>query len=337
MNNNLLLEFLSKKYTSLINDYQLSNLIKNIASSCQKISNLLDKGSLNGIFGKYNKLNVQGEVQAKLDVIANNIIVDENKSIGSLAGLASEEIDDFYKIPDEYKTGDYLLLFDPLDGSSNIDVNISVGTIFSVLKINRKINNNKEIIVNDFLQPGINQIAAGYAIYGPQTSFMISLGKGVHSFTLDKSISEWILTNESIQISKYTNEFSINSSNSRHWDKYIYNYVQDCLRGSDGPSCKDYNMRWTGSMVADVHRIMTRGGIFLYPWDSRNPDVPGKLRLMYEANPMGFLVEQAGGAASNGNRRILEITPDKLHQRTSVILGSSDEVNRLLAYYINTY
>nr|WP_051033136.1 class 1 fructose-bisphosphatase [Candidatus Kinetoplastibacterium oncopeltii] len=320
-----------------MNDSQLSGLIKNIAVSCRKISNLLDKGNLNNIFGKYNKINVQGEMQAKLDVIANDIIVDENNCIGSLAGLASEEMEDFYRIPDDYKTGDYLLLFDPLDGSSNIDVNISVGTIFSILRINRKINNNKEIIINDFLQPGINQIAAGYAIYGPQTSIVISLGKGVHSFTLDKNINEWILDNKLMNIPNCTNEFSINSSNSRHWDENIYNYVQDCLIGTDGPLRKNYNMRWTGSMVADVHRIMTRGGIFLYPWDSRNPSIPGKLRLMYEANPMAFLVEQAGGIASNGNKRILEIIPEKLHQRTSVILGSSDEVNILLRSYINTY
>ncbi|AGF49069.1 class 1 fructose-bisphosphatase [Candidatus Kinetoplastidibacterium galati] len=336
MNNNLLLEFLSEKYISLINNHQLFNLIKNIAISCKKISSILDKGNLNDIFGKNNKINVQGETQTKLDIIANDIIIHENNCIGSLSGLASEEMEAFYKIPDNYKTGDYLLLFDPLDGSSNIDVNISVGTIFSILKINRKIN-NKEIIINDFLQPGIKQIAAGYAIYGPQTNFVISLGKGVHNFTLNKETSEWILTNEFMKIPKYTNEFSINSSNSRYWDKCIYNYVQDCLKGSDGPLSKNYNMRWTGSMVADVHRIMTRGGIFLYPWDSRNPSIPGKLRLMYEANPMGFLVEQSGGIASNGSKRILEIVPKELHQRTSVILGSSDEVSKLLISYINTY
>ncbi|AGF49794.1 fructose-1,6-bisphosphatase I [Candidatus Kinetoplastibacterium blastocrithidii TCC012E] len=332
-----MLEFLSEKYTSLRNDAQLSNLIQNIAKSCQKISNLLDKGDLNNVLGKSENINIQGEVQAKLDIIANNIIINENNFIGSLAGLVSEEMDCFYKIPDNYKTGDYLLLFDPLDGSSNIDVNISVGTIFSILKVHRKIKNSKELISNDFLQPGINQIAAGYAIYGPQTSFVISLGNGVHSFILDKEEKRLVLTNESMKMPKDTNEFSINSSNSRYWDKFIYNYVQDCLRGSDGPLSKNYNMRWTGSMVADVHRIITRGGIFLYPWDSRNPNIPGKLRLMYEANPMSFIVEQAGGIASDGNKRILEILPNELHQRASVILGSSNEVNRLLDCYLNTY
>ena len=228
--------------------------------------------------------------------------------------------------------GEYLLLFDPLDGSSNIDVNVSIGTIFSVL---RKVGHHRGVSEEDFLQPGRAQAAAGYCVYGPQTTLVLTVGEGVAMFTLDRETGSWVLTSDQVTIPADTKEFAINMSNLRHWDAPVRRYIDECLAGKDGPRGKDYNMRWVASMVADVHRILTRGGIFLYPWDRREPDKPGKLRLMYEANPMAFLVEPAGGLATNGEQRIMDLTPTKLHERVSVMLGSKNEVQRVTEYHQN--
>jgi fructose-1,6-bisphosphatase I len=244
--------------------------------------------------------------------------------------MASEEMDDIYPVPNRYPQGEYLLLFDPLDGSSNIDVNVSIGTIFSVL---RKPEGPQTVNVQDFLQAGRQQVAAGYCIYGPQTTLVLTVGDGVAMFTLDREQGSFVLTQENVRIPPDTQEFAINMSNMRHWAPPVRRYIDECLQGKDGPRGKDFNMRWIASMVADVHRILTRGGVFMYPWDQREPNKPGKLRLMYEANPMGWLIEQAGGAATNGHQRILDLQPSQLHERVSVILGSRHEVERVTAYH----
>ena len=282
--------------------------------------------------GSAGSENVQGEVQKKLDIIANDVLIEANEWGGHLAAMASEEMDNIHVVPNRYPQGEYLLMFDPLDGSSNIEVNVSIGTIFSVLK---KVSTNQAVSEQDFLQPGTQQVAAGYCIYGPQTTLVLTVGDGVAMFTLDREQGSFVLTQENIKIPEDTKEFAINMSNMRHWDAPMKRYVDECLAGKEGPRGKDFNMRWIASMVADVHRILTRGGIFMYPWDKREPEKPGKLRLMYEANPMGWLVEQAGGAASNGHQRILEVHPTQLHQRVSVILGSKNEVERVTRYHTN--
>jgi fructose-1,6-bisphosphatase I len=240
-------------------------------------------------------------------------------------------MDSIYVVPNRYPQGEYLLLFDPLDGSSNIDVNVSIGTIFSVLK---KPEGNSAVCEADFLQKGHAQVAAGYCVYGPQTTLVLTVGDGVAMFTLDREQGSFVLTQEHVQIPADTKEFAINMSNMRHWDEPVKRYIDECLSGQTGPRGKDFNMRWVASMVADVHRILTRGGVFMYPWDKREPDKPGKLRLLYEANPMSWLVEQAGGAATNGQQRILDIQPQQLHQRVSVFLGSKNEVDRVSSFHI---
>jgi fructose-1,6-bisphosphatase I len=307
-------------------------LLEVVARACKSISHAVNKGALGGVLGSANSENVQGEVQKKLDIIANEVLIEANEWGGHLAGMASEEMDTILSVPNRYPAGEYLLLFDPLDGSSNIDVNVSIGTIFSVLK---KPEGGAEVGEQDFLQPGRQQVAAGYCIYGPQTTLVLTVGKGVAMFTLDREQGSFVLVQEHVQIPKDTKEFAINMSNMRHWDTPVKRYIDECLAGKEGPRGKDFNMRWIASMVADVHRILTRGGIFMYPWDKREPHKPGKLRLMYEANPMGWLVEQAGGAATNGRERILDIAPTELHQRVSVILGSKNEVERVTGYHLN--
>jgi len=280
---------------------------------------------LGEVLGSADTENVQGEVQKKLDVIANEVLIEANVWGGHLAAMASEEMDSIHVVPDRYPQGEYLLLFDPLDGSSNIDVNVSIGTIFSVL---RKVTNHRGVSEEDFLQPGKQQAAAGYCVYGPQTTLVLTVGDGVVMFTLDRETGSWKLTERDVQIPVDTKEFAINMSNMRHWAPPVRQYIDECLAGKEGPRGKDFNMRWVASMVADVHRILTRGGVFLYPWDQREPEKPGKLRLMYEANPMAFIVEQAGGAATNAHQRILDLQPTKLHERVSVVLGSKNEVQR---------
>ncbi|QHE87479.1 class 1 fructose-bisphosphatase [Hydrogenophaga sp. BPS33] len=309
---------------------QLRLLLEVVARACKSISQAVNKGDLGGVLGAATSENVQGEMQKKLDIIANEVLIEANEWGGHLAAMASEEMDSIYVVPNRYPQGEYLLLFDPLDGSSNIDVNVSIGTIFSVLK---KPEGSAGVSEQDFLQPGSHQVAAGYCVYGPQTTLVLTVGDGVAMFTLDREQGSFVLTQEHVKIPADTKEFAINMSNMRHWDAPVKRYVDECLAGKEGVREKDFNMRWIASMVADVHRILTRGGIFMYPWDKREPNKPGKLRLMYEANPMGWLVEQAGGAATNGHQRILDIQPTKLHERVSVILGSKNEVERVTRYH----
>jgi len=309
---------------------QLRLLLEVVARSCKGISLSVTKGALGDILGATESENVQGEVQKKLDIIANEVLIEANEWGGHLAAMASEEMDSIHVIPNRYPQGEYLLLFDPLDGSSNIDVNVSIGTIFSVLK---KPTNSPAVTEADFLQAGNQQVAAGYCVYGPQTTLVLTVGNGVAMFTLDREQGSFVLTHENVKVPEDTQEFAINMSNMRHWDTPVKRYVDECLAGTEGPREKNFNMRWIASMVADVHRILTRGGVFMYPWDKREPNKPGKLRLMYEANPMSWLIEQAGGAATNGKQRILDIKPDALHQRVSVILGSKNEVDRVTQYH----
>jgi fructose-1,6-bisphosphatase I len=305
-------------------------LIEVVARACKRIAIAVNKGALGDVLGSTDQSNVQGEVVKKLDVIANEVLVEANEWGGHLAAMASEEMDSIHVVPNRYPQGEFLLLFDPLDGSSNIDVNVSIGTIFSVL---RKVGHGRGVSEDDFLQPGKHQAAAGYCVYGPQTTLVLTVGDGVAMFTLDRETGSWVLTEDQVRIPEDTREFAINMSNLRHWAEPVRRYIDECLAGQEGPRGKDFNMRWVASMVADVHRILTRGGIFLYPWDKREPGKPGKLRLLYEANPMSMLVEQAGGMATNGQQRILDIVPTRLHERASVILGSRHEVERVTSYH----
>ena len=305
-------------------------LIEVVARACKRISIAIGKGALGGVLGEAGTGNIQGEAQKKLDVISNEILLEANEWGGHLAALASEEMDHPHPIPEQYPKGGYLLLFDPLDGSSNIDVNVSVGTIFSVLKVPEGVTQASEA---DFLQPGVQQVAAGYCVYGPSTTMVLTLGKGVHQFTLDRELGSFVLTQRDMMIPADTKEFSINMSNQRFWEAPVQRYIDECVAGKDGPRGKDFNMRWVASMVADVHRIITRGGVFMYPIDSKTQAQGGKLRLLYEANPMSFIIEQAGGAATTGRERILDIKPGKLHQRVPVIMGSKNEVDRVTQYH----
>jgi len=309
---------------------ELRLLIEVVARACKTISHAVGKGALGEVMGSAETENVQGEVQKKLDIISNEILLEANEWGGHLAAMASEEMETIHPIPNRYPMGEYLLLFDPLDGSSNIDVNVSIGTIFSVLKAAEGMGAPTE---QDFLQPGSQQVAAGYAVYGPQTVLVLTTGNGVNCFTLDREMGSWVLTQRNMQIPPETREYAINASNARHWHAPVTRYVGELLAGEDGPRGSNFNMRWIASMVADVHRILNRGGVFMYPADAREPGKPGKLRLMYEANPMAFIVEQAGGAATNGAQRILDIQPEKLHQRVPVFLGSKSEVERVTAYH----
>ncbi|MDM0056883.1 class 1 fructose-bisphosphatase [Variovorax fucosicus] len=309
---------------------QLRLLLEVVARACKSISQAVNKGALGGVLGSAESENVQGEIQKKLDIIANEVLIEANEWGGHLAAMASEEMDSIYVVPNRYPQGEYLLLFDPLDGSSNIDVNVSIGTIFSVLL---KPEGHPGVQESDFLQAGNKQVAAGYCVYGPQTTLVLTVGDGVAMFTLDREQGSFILTQENLRIPADTKEFAINMSNKRHWDAPVTRYIDECLAGTAGPRDKDFNMRWIASMVTDVHRILMRGGIFMYPWDKREPEKAGKLRLMYEANPMSWLVEQAGGMATNGRERILDLQPTKLHERVAVVLGSKNEVERVTRYH----
>ena len=311
---------------------ELRLLIEVVARACKTISHAVGKGALGEVLGTADTENIQGEVQKKLDIISNEILLEANEWGGHLAAMASEEMETIHLIPNRYPMGEYLLLFDPLDGSSNIDVNVSIGTIFSVLKAPEGMETPTE---QDFLQKGSQQVAAGYAIYGPQTMLVLTTGNGVHCFTLDREMGSWVLTERNIQIPVDTQEFAINASNARHWHPEVKSYVNDMIAGQDGPFGKNFNMRWIASMVADVHRILHRGGIFMYPADAREPEKAGKLRLMYEANPMSMLVEQAGGASTNGKERMLDIQPTTLHQRVAVFLGSKNAVADAMKYHQN--
>jgi len=305
-------------------------LIEVVARAVKAISVNISKGAVAGVLGDAGSENIQGEVQQKLDVIANEILLQANEWGGHLAAMASEEVEEVHQIPFDYPKGGYLLLFDPLDGSSNIDVNISVGTIFSVLRNRIEANEPGE---KAFLQPGTEQVASGYALYGPSTMLVLTLGRGVHGFTLDREMGSFVYTHPYMTIPATTQDYAVNSSNQRHWEPPVQRYIEELQQGVTGPRGKDFNMRWVASMVADIHRILTRGGVFMYPMDEKCREQGGKLRLMYEANPMAMIVEQAGGAASTGRQRIMEVQPEKLHQRVPVILGSSEEVERVARYH----
>ena len=306
-----------------------SLLLNNIVTACKEISHLVNRGDLLGVLGSAESENVQGEVQKKLDIITNDIMVDALNWTGHLAGMVSEEVDDIIAIPAQYPKGKYLALFDPLDGSSNIDVNLTVGTIFSILRCIEGI----EPVAEDFLRKGVEQVCAGFVLYGPSTMMILTTGHGVNGFTLDQDIGEFILTHSNMRIPEETSEFAINMSNQRFWTPPVTRYIDECLQGIEGPREKNFNMRWIASLVAEVYRILTRGGVFLYPSDLRESSKPGRLRLLYEANPMAFIVEQAGGACSTGVDRILDIKPTHIHQRVPLILGSKKEVERIVAYH----
>jgi len=309
---------------------EFSALLQDIVTALKGIALAVSKGPALGLAGEAGPSNVHGESPTKLDVISNDIIVRGCEWGGHLAAMASEEMEEIYAIPADYPHGKYLLVFDPLDGSSNLDVNISVGTIFSVL---RRPEGAGTATLQDFLQPGLHQVCAGYAIYGPSTMAVLTFGRGVHGFTLDRELGEFVLTHRDMRIQEGMREFAINASNERFWEPAVKRYVAECLAGRTGPREADYNMRWVASLVAEVHRILVRGGLFLSPRDSKEPRRPGQLRLLYEANPMAFIVEQAGGAASTGLGRLLEVQPTALHERVPVVLGSREEVARIERYH----
>lgn len=322
----------SEQRNSSTIDNEFYRLINDIATSCKKIASLTQKGDLVGILGAAGSENVQGEEQKKMDIITNDIFLEVLGSGGNVAALASEEMDDVYHLPEGAVHGNYLVTFDPLDGSSNMDVNVSVGTIFSIMQAPEQVENPTE---SDFLKAGTEQIAAGYCLYGPASLLVLTLGDGVKVFTLDNDCGEFVLTKDQVTIPEDTKEFAINASNQRHWEAPVQRYINECLAGKEGERGKDFNMRWVASMVAEVHRILTRGGIFMYPLDEKMKasNKGGKLRLMYEANPMAMIIEQAGGMATTGYERILDIQPSELHQRVPVILGSKNEVELVTSYH----
>ena len=312
---------------------ELRLLLEVVARACKTIGHSVGKGALGNILGSNETENVQGEVQKKLDILSNEILLESNEWGGHLSAMASEEMETIHPISKTYPHGSYLLLFDPLDGSSNIDVNVSIGTIFSVLKMPEDKTDADE---KDFLQPGRQQIAAGYALCGPQTLLVLTTGRGVHCFTLDREMGSWVLTQANMRIPEDTSEYAINASNARRWFPPVKRYFEEMQAGKKGPLKKDFNMRWVASMVTDMHRILNRGGIFMYPADERNIEQGGRIRLLYEANPMAFIVEQAGGAATNGLIPMLDVVPEKLHQRVPVFLGSKNEVDRITRYHKET-
>ncbi|HCA5141430.1 TPA: class 1 fructose-bisphosphatase [Acinetobacter baumannii] len=323
MSNLTLSQFLQQEKGNLTPE--LAQVIDTIAATCKTIDQALQKGALAGILGSAGNENVQGETQKKLDVISNDYLIDALKVHPHVGGLASEELDDFTPAQEN---GEYLVLFDPLDGSSNIDINMCVGTIFSILPAKNAVTQ-----AQDFMQAGTQQVAAGYVLYGPSTMMALTVGNGVAFFTLDPETQTFLLTNENVQVSADTQEFAINASNQRHWEQPVKQYIEELLAGKTSVREKDFNMRWVACMVGDVHRILCRGGIFLYPYDLKDPKKAGRLRLMYEANPMSMLIEQAGGASTTGRVRILEIEPTELHQRVPVIIGSKNEVERVTSYH----
>lgn len=326
-----LTQFLIEQQRKGLMDADLRLLMEVVARAVKAIAVNVSKGALAGVLGEAGSDNVQGEAQKKLDVIANDILIQANEWGGHLAAMASEEVEEIRPIPNDYPKGGFLLLFDPLDGSSNIDVNISVGTIFSVL---RRPEGNNAPTEADFMQSGTCQVAAGYSVYGPSTQLILTVGDGVHGFTLDREMGSFIYTHPYMTIPEDTKEYAINASNQRFWEPPVQRYVAELQAGKEGPRGRDFNMRWVASMVADVHRILTRGGVFMYPLDSKMKDKGGKLRLMYEANPMALIVEAAGGAATTGRERILDIQPNQLHQRVPVVLGSKNEVERVTRYHL---
>jgi fructose-1,6-bisphosphatase len=323
-------KFIIEEQRRLEGGAELIALVNDIQTACKYIGSAVARGALAATHDTPGAVNVQGEAQKPLDVVANDIMLASCEWGGYLAGMVSEEMEAPYPIPPQYPRGRYLLVFDPLDGSSNLDVNVTVGTIFSVLQAPPGVTDPKP---GDFLQPGTRQVCAGYALYGPAAMIVITLGTGVHGFTLDPEIGAYVLTHPNLRIAEEAQEFAVNASNQRFWEPPVRRYVEECLAGKSGARGKDFNMRWIASLVAEVHRILMRGGLFMYPKDTKDPAKPGRLRLLYEANPMAMLIEQAGGAASTGRGRILEVAPASLHQRVPVILGSRQEVERLERYH----
>lgn len=307
-----------------------NGLILDVALACRTISQLVRQGALAGIHGASGEVNVQGEEQKTLDVLANNAFLRATEWGGHVAGCVSEELDEPYAVPEQFPCGKYLLSFDPLDGSSNIDVNVTVGSIFSIVRAPRP---GEPADAADFLQPGSRQLAAGYAVYGPSTMLVLTVGRGVHGFTLDPALGEFFLTDPEMRVPIECTEFAINASNSRFWEPAVQRYVQECLAGASGPRGKDFNMRWVASMVADVHRILTRGGVYLYPWDTKDPDRAGRLRLLYEGSPVAMIMEQAGGLATTGRTRVLDVEPTDIHQRIPLMFGSAAEIERIEDYH----
>jgi fructose-1,6-bisphosphatase I/sedoheptulose-1,7-bisphosphatase len=317
----------------------LNALILDISIACKAIARIVSFGEVGDVLSAAappaaGGVNVQGEVQKPLDVLSNEIFIRMNEWNGHLGGMASEEMDEPRQIPASYSRGKYLLVFDPLDGSSNIDVNVSVGSIFSILRAPQEVvDSGRDLNEADFLQPGATQVAAGYALYGPTTMLILSVGNGVSGFTLNPNLGEFVLTHPNIRVPPDTQEFAINSSNSRFWEPPVKRYVDECLAGRTGPRGKDFNMRWIASMVAEAHRILMRGGVFMYPRDTKDASKPGRLRLLYEGNPIGFVMEQAGGRASTGRQPILNVAPSALHQRVPLVFGSRHEVERIERYH----
>ena len=307
----------------------LPKILVDIENAAKEIAVAVDEGALKGNMGSLGSENIQGEVQKALDVITNDIFIHHGQKSGLVVGMASEEMDDIIQTEHEApQASRFLLLFDPLDGSSNVNVNISVGTIFSILKTEAV-----QPALEDFMQAGTQQVCAGYVLYGSSTMLVFTTGQGVNGFTLDRATNTFYLTHPDMQIPKESNEFAVNMSNYRFWQEPVQRYIDECLQGIEGMREKDFNMRWVASMVAEVHRILVRGGVFMYPIDSKIKSKGGKLRLMYEANPMSFIVEQAGGAATTGLKRILEVKPTALHQRVPVMLGSINEITRIDSYH----
>jgi len=310
---------------------ELVPIMEDIADACNQIAKAINQGALQGTMGSLDSQNIQGETQKQLDVITNDIFIVKNSNRGHIAGMVSEEMEQVYIPPNQSSDGEkYLLLFDPLDGSSNVNVNISVGTIFSVLRCPKAVT---QLQAKDFLQAGNQQICAGYALYGSSTILVFTTRHGVNGFTLDVETDTFFLTHSNMQIPADTNEFAINMSNYRYWEVPVRRYIDACLQGKEGVRGKDFNMRWVASMVAEIHRILVRGGIFMYPTDSRTKQQGGKLRLLYEANPMSFIIEQAGGMASTGYANVMDIQPTTLHQRIPVILGARGEVSTVVSYH----
>jgi fructose-1,6-bisphosphatase I/sedoheptulose-1,7-bisphosphatase len=322
-------KFLIQQLKGAPEQSDLAALLVDIAAAVKAISSMTAKGELGGVLGSLETTNVQGETQKKLDVLSDRAFINTFSMGGLIAGIASEENEDPIDIDPQEGSGRFLAIFDPLDGSSNIDVNVSVGSIFSVLRAPE----GRAPRTEDYLRPGRHQLAAGYAIYGPSTMFVLTVGKGTHGFTLDREVGNFILTHPHMRVPEDTSEFAINASNERFWEPPVHRYVTECKNGRTDVRGRDFNMRWIASMVADIHRILIRGGVFMYPRDTKDPSKSGRLRLMYEANPMSLVIEQAGGIGSTGRQRILEIEPEHIHQRVPVIIGSRNEVERLERYH----
>lgn len=299
---------------------ELQSVILSILDACKTIAGQVGRGALAGVLGATESDNIQGETQKKLDVIANDILKQRLINNAHVRAIASEEEEGIVFGQGE---GSFLVAYDPLDGSSNIDINGQIGTIFSVLPVQEHLSGFDE---RQFFQPGARQLCAGYVLYGAACLLVITTGKQTHCFTLDAELQEFLLTQAGLQIPAETQEFSINMANQRFWSAPIKSYILDLLTGEEGVRGKRFNMRWNAAMVGDVHRVLMRGGIFLYPSDNRNPQQPAKLRLLYEANPMAFLVHAAGGRANTEREAILSVKPLSLHQRVPVVMGSAGEV-----------